>query len=200
MPIFEFVNFSNTANDGQYFCTSHSGNTFQPSFSFTPDNSGVQYRLLNYPNLNVVYTDPSIYPTGAPISVGSNFAPGYYVLEMKLTTPCGTSDWVGYEVEFVDCLNLRGSQNFKINVSPNPTISDLIVELTDQSAEMQKLDKTEKIMYKLYDFAQTNIAKQWIFDNSQNRRTLNVGGLKSGQYILVVTKGKRKQSTQIIIK
>lgn len=200
IPYFEVPTFSNTANESPYFCTSHSGNTFQPNFNFMPDNSGVQYRLLQYPNLNVVYTDPTIYPIGTPISVGSNYAPGYYVLEMKLTTPCGTSDWVGYEVEFVNCIYLRGTNNFTIKASPNPTISDLTVELTDQSDEMQKLDKTEKVSFQLYNFTKTTLVKQWTFDNSQNRRMLNVAGLRSGQYILVVTKGTHRQSIQIIIK
>lgn len=198
-PQIELVTFSNGANGEGYFCTSHNGNQFEPVLSFTPASCGIEYRLLSYPSLNVVYTDPTLYACGA-ISVGSNFAPGWYVLETRLTTDCGTSAWTGYEVEFVDCSVLGGgNQYFSVSASPNPVESDLYVRIDKEKQEVKSLGKDADVYFKLYDFYTKHVVKQWRFKNDQDQRTLKVSDVKPGQYILSVSKGKYSQSMQIII-
>lgn len=203
-PSIDLVNFTNGAEGQGYFCTSNYGNQFQPVFSFIPDNGTIEYRLLSWPSLTVVYTDPSSYSVGVPISVGSSFSPGWYVLEVRLTTSCGSTSWTGFEVEFVDCSEFSGRScsdcPFTVIAAPNPTDGDLTVTIDKEKKEVKSLSKKEKVRYALYDFNRSQIVKQWTFDNDQNQRTLNVKGIRAGQYILVVTKGKYRQSTQIIVR
>lgn len=133
---------------------------------------------------------------------GSNktiFCEGWYIIQLRTTNTCGTSIWYETEIEYVDCLN-GGGQNFRVIASPNPTDGDLNVTIDKEKAEVKSLSKTEKVIYQLYSFNRSVLVKQWTFDNSKNRQTLNVRGLSSGQYVLVVTKGKFRQSTQIILK
>lgn len=89
---------------------------------------------------------------------------------------------------------------FRVQASPNPTFSDLYVPIDKEKTEVKALGRTEKVKYILYDFNKAHAVKQWTYFNDQTQRLLNVSGLKSGQYILVVTKGKYQQSIQIIIK
>lgn len=204
IPDIDFVTFSNGANGEQYFCTSHYGNQFQPLFSFMPVNGSIEYRVLSWPSLNLVYTDPNAYPLGSPIPMNYMATPGsYVVVEIKLTTSCGSTAWMGFEVEYVDCSETGGgcpSCEFRLSASPNPTDGDLNVTIDKEKPEVKALNKNEKVRYVLYDVNRAQMMKQWTFDNGQNQRTLNVRGVKAGQYILVVTKGKYRQSTQIIIR
>ncbi len=201
LPVVDYLVFTNGIQENGFFCSSHYGNEFEVIISPPiPSGGTLEYRILSWPNLNVVYTHPNSVPLGVPISVSYTPTPGWYVIEVKITTPCGTNDWVGYEVEYVDCTTYGRNQYFTISASPNPTSGELNVTTDKEKAEVKALSKTERVIYQLYDFNRTNIVKQWSFDNSQNRRTLNVSGLKTGQYILVVSKGKYRQSTQIIIK
>lgn len=203
IPYLDLVTFSNGANEEQYFCTSHYGNEFQPIFSFTPENSAIEYRILSWPGLNVVYTDPNQYPVGMSIPMNYMATSGsYVVLEIKLTTPCGSTSWLGYEVEYVDCSEPGGCFDcpFRLAASPNPTDGDVNVTIEKEKPEVKAMSKNEKVRYMLIDVDRAQVMKQWTFNNDQNRRTLNVRGIKSGRYILVVTKGKYRQSIQIIIK
>jgi lysyl endopeptidase len=202
VPTIDLITFANGADDGQYFCTSHVGNQFDVLLGFPPASGSIQYRLLSWPGLSVVYTDPTSYAIGSPISVGSSYSTGYYVLEARLTTDCGTGDWTGFEVEFVNCSMLRSNCvecGFSLTASPNPTSGDLTVTIGKEKTGVKALSKNERVRYMLYNFNQTRVVKEWTFDNTQNQRTLNVAGVKAGQYVLVVIKGKYRQSAQIII-
>jgi len=88
---------------------------------------------------------------------------------------------------------------FSIVPSPNPASESLRVNITDESSEVKALSTEENIIMSLYHFNTTVIVKEWHFKNNQKQFSLNVSDLKKGQYILVVTKGKFKQSQQIII-
>lgn len=193
----ENITFLNGIGTNGFFCTSHAGNQFE----IFPQRANVsyEYRLLSWPNLNVIYTDPTLY-SGTPISVNYIPSPGWYVLEVRMNTPCGSTGWVGYEVEFVDCTQIEGGGFFRVQVSPNPTSSDLFVTIDNEKAEVKALSSSEKIVYILYDFNRVQAIKQWIYYNDQKQHKLNVAGVRPGQYILVVTKGKYRQSTQIIVK
>ncbi|WP_276481324.1 M43 family zinc metalloprotease [Paraflavitalea pollutisoli] len=204
IPPIDFMSFTNGANGSPYFCTSHTGNEFYPSFSFTAQSASVEWRLLSYPSLSVVYTDPTWRPVYTPIPVGSSYAVGWYVLEARLHHACGTSDWTGFEVEFVNCSEPGGGGcpdcGFRVQASPNPAVGDINVTLEDITADAKALSRSAPVKYVLYDFNQTRAIRQWTFDNGQGKRSLNIRGLKSGQYVLVVTKGKYRKSTRIIIK
>lgn len=73
------------------------------------------------------------------------------------------------------------------------------VTIEKEAQEMQKLSKSEKISYNLYELKGMKVAKEWIFSNTSNTQQLNVSGLKQGIHILVVKKGNFQQSKRIII-
>ena len=202
IPTVDLVTFSNGVGGQGYFCTSHAGNDFEADFFYPSSNWSLEYRLLSYPNLNVVHTSPYPYSTDMPIPVGSNFTPGWYVLEVMVTNACGSTGWTGFEVEFVNCSQYGSCSEcaFSLSASPNPAQGDVTVTIEQEKPEVKALSKSVKVNYVLYDFKRTQIVKQWSFDNRQNQRTLSVRGFGSGQYLLVVTKGKYRQTKQIFIK
>ena len=129
-PRIDFITFANGFNGEGYFCTSHMGNQFEYLLSYIPENSSIEYRILNWPALNVVYTSPIQYPAnGMPITVEYIPSPGWYVLEARTTSSCGSTEWVGFEVEYVDCSTMGNNEYFRIQASPNPTSSDLYVSI-----------------------------------------------------------------------
>lgn len=50
-----------------------------------------------------------------------------------------------------------------------------------------------------YTLNQSHLIKQWKYKNDQNRFSLNVANLQKGSYIIVVKKGKFKESKQVLI-
>lgn len=124
--------------------------------------------------------------------------PGTYDIIVRPANDCGVGTTTS--VKTITVVDLCYGSRFSITASPNPTGGDLNVTLDKEAPEVKKLNKSEKVYYQLYDLNRANLVKQWTFDNSSNNRQLNVRGVKPGQYMLVVRKGKYQQSTQIIIK
>lgn len=196
----DMISFINGAGGEGYFCTSHYGNKFIANTG--RPNTGIEYRVRDWPNLNIVYTDPTIY---APGEVPMNYMPstlGYYVVEVRVHTNCGITDWMGYEVEFTNCIDGGGGLmgEFAIMASPNPTDGDLHIKLIKEKPEVAALSKTENIRMVLTEMSTQKTMKQWTFKNDTNQFKLDVRGIKPGLYILNVYKGKYKQSKQILIK
>lgn len=88
---------------------------------------------------------------------------------------------------------------FSIVPTPNPTSENLRIKISDESKEVKALNSSENISISLYEFSTNTLARKWQFKNNQKEFSVKVTDLKSGQYILVVTKGKYKESTQIMI-
>ena len=92
--------FQNTFNGNGYFCSSHYGVN---EFSMEPPLSNASYelRLLRWPSFSLVYSDPYIHSSSGTFLYTAT--PGWYILEARATNACGTGDWGGSEVEYVDC-------------------------------------------------------------------------------------------------
>jgi hypothetical protein len=194
VPVIEFVSFTNDVGGEGYWCSTHYNNIF----TVQPDLQAIyEARLLNWPSMTLFRTNNYAVSGTDPFG----YVPtGWYVFQIRISNSCGTSDWYETEIEYVDCLNQGGGENFRIMASPNPTDGDLNVTIDKEKPQVKALSKSKKVIYQLYNFNRTSLVKQWIFDNSQNRQSLNVRGLTSGQYILVVSKGKYRESTYIIVK
>lgn len=106
--------------------------------------------------------------------------------------PCGTF------IKNFGATVLQGS-SFRVASSPNPASESLKITISNESEELKALRKNENIIFRLYEFNTNNLAKEWSYKNNQMQFTLKVTELKKGQYILVVSKGKYRQSQQIII-
>ncbi|MFY7813906.1 MAG: T9SS type A sorting domain-containing protein [Chryseobacterium taeanense] len=89
---------------------------------------------------------------------------------------------------------------FSMAVTPNPASSEINVTIDKESEEVKSLKTNQQVLFQLYELNTKMLIKQWAFDNAINKRQLNISNVKSGNYILVVTKGKFQQSKQIIIR
>ena len=102
----DWVDFTNDIGEEGYFCSSHNGN----EYVISPKIKGntYQYRLLSFPSLSVLYTSTTTSSNSGTINYTPS--PGWYVFEVRITNACGTSQWIGNEVEYVDCINGGGGQ------------------------------------------------------------------------------------------
>lgn len=191
IPPIDLVTFSNGADSGDYFCTSHTGNTYHIEPGNVP-NTTYQYRLRKYPNLNVVYTSP----TGRSYSDQVSYTPsqGWYEFQVRATNDCGTGPWVGYEVEYVDCSQGGGGE---YRISPNPTSSTLTIEKNkDRRKETNNLyDKDDQPTYQLYDFYANILTRGDIRDIT----TINISNYKKGIYILKISFKDKSEIHKVII-
>ena len=189
--LFGFPNFSNPAGNLGSLCSSHFGNTME-----LPYVEGVtyKYRILRYPSFNVVYTDWQTY-AGGVITIYYTPPAGWYIIEIQTITSCGSSEWFGYEVEYVDCNQHGNPEGMRVQVSPNPATTDLYLMLDDK-----QLTQTEKIECTLYSINGSKIAKRWVLSAGQSRYQLNITGIRSGQYALVFNQGNKRIVKKIMIK
>lgn len=194
-PVINFVSFTNAVGGFGYWCSSHTNNLF----SVEPDLQNVSYeaRLLKYPSMVVVSTNTMANTAADPFGPNS---PGWYVFQLRASNACGPSEWLETEVEYVNCLTPWEPNGFSILVSPNPAEGDLNVVFDKESPAVKALSKSESVVYRLYDLNRASLINSWTFDNSRNQQKLNVRGIKAGLYILIVTKGKYRESAQVIIK
>lgn len=94
----------------------------------------------------------------------------------------------------------KGGFGFRIIASPNPAINNLRLTFTEESKEVKALDSKTGVVIKLYSLNSAIRAKQWNFLNDRSHYDLNVSGLKTGQYVIEITRGKFKESKQIQIR
>ncbi|MFC4722669.1 T9SS type A sorting domain-containing protein [Geojedonia litorea] len=189
----DYVVFTNGVGGTDYFCTSHTGNAYE----ILPHISGAthQFRLRQYPNLNIVYTSNTI--TGNTGTVNYYPSPGWYVFEVARTNSCGTTDWFGTEVEFVDCSQQGGGGEMEFRISPNPTSETLTIskKQTKEDKNTPKPEADDSSSYKLYDF-NANLVDQGIFINET---IIDVSGYKKGKYILKIDSLKTSKTYQIVV-
>lgn len=192
------VSFSNGADGEEYFCTSHYGNTYQISPHVF--NTTYQYRLRRYPNLNVVYTSP----IGQSDTGTINYIPpqGWYEFQVRTTNSCGTSQWAGYEVEYIDCSLGGGGEMYSIY--PNPASSEINIapnpEKTTANTETQNLLYQQKApqIAKLYDFNGAFVKD--IELDTYGTTKINVSNLKEGLYFLKIRVREEEETYKIFVK
>jgi hypothetical protein len=147
--------------------------------------------------LSVVYSSSLNY-SGDTGTLNYTPLPGWYVFEVRRTNSCGTSDWFGYEVEFVDCSQGGGESEYL--VFPNPATESLTIEKikTNQLSEIMNNQPNyliENILYEFYDINMNLILNGTIFDFN----SIDVSTLKRGTYILKINVNKHFETHKIII-
>uniref|UniRef100_UPI0040489B13 S8 family serine peptidase n=1 Tax=Mariniflexile sp. TaxID=1979402 RepID=UPI0040489B13 len=185
------VFFTNGVYEEGYFCSSHYNNVF----TIYPNISGAnyQYRLLKHPNFNVVYTSTVL--TGNSHEVYYTPSPGWYDFEARIINSCGTSDWFGTELEYVDCSDIEGGGGeHRFDVYPNPSSSQINISFKNTSSEITP--QNENItQLKLYDF----VGNVLIENKSGSLKTLDVTAMKNGMYYLEITANGIKEIHRVII-
>ncbi len=92
------------------------------------------------------------------------------------------------------------SGGYRIAASPNPANDNITVSILDEMPNtIKSINLPEPITMTLYNINNTLPMKKWTFKTTQKNYNLNIQGIKTGQYILVVQKGMDMQSQQITI-
>jgi hypothetical protein len=180
------IYFTNSENEGMYFCSSSYGNYFE----IVSGASGTSYeaRLLDITGQTVLYTsNVTNYQAGTP-NLWSYYpsSDGYYVFEVRGTNECGSTDWVGTEVEYINCSSL-------FSVSPNPADNYVDIEMSD---DVGKKTETELYQITLVDDTGTEILKT---SSNKKKQRVDTSPLKKGEYILRIQYKGEVTSRRIII-
>lgn len=196
VPI-DFVYFENAVGGFGQWCSTHFGNIF--SIEPLIASSSYEARLLTYPSMAVFRTAPTAVPGSDPFG----YVPqGWYIFQIRATNACGTSTWFETEIEYTDCLDHGGGGEgggLQVVVAPNPAHGNLNVTIESNKPSLKAAAGNEKVVYAIYDVGRSQLIRQWT-RNDDKTQSLDIQGIKPGQYILHVTKGKLKQSKHIIIK
>lgn len=86
-----------------------------------------------------------------------------------------------------------------MSTSPNPATSDLTVTVSEESPDVKSLGKEERVRFELVELFSGQVVKQWNFKNDQRQFSLNIRGIRKGQYILKASIGSFKESNQVMI-
>lgn len=201
-PVIEMMNFTNGVGGEGYFCTSHTNNEFHIS----PYITGTYYnmRMLSYPSLSVVSTWG---PIGSNTGTAYTYIPGWYVIEAQGVNACGTSDWTGYEVEFMVCSGGGGGEGERaagaaVKTYPNPVKGELFVVIGKENPLAKAVKPNESVQAELYGLYSGQLIKKWNLKlMGSNTCKLDVRDIKKGQYTLVLkaSSGKERQVKQVII-
>ncbi|MDY7396330.1 M4 family metallopeptidase [Aureibaculum sp. 2210JD6-5] len=191
-PSVDYIDFANGIGGSYFWCSSHTGNTYEIS----PKLSGSTYqmRLRKYPSLQIVYS-PSTNYSGNTGTFNYTPTPGWYVFEVRRTNSCGTSDWFGFEVEFVDCTTGGGGEG-EYFVSPNPTSNILNIKKLNKNSNAEKQNiNNQNSFYKLYSFNSNLVLEGKIDDKSIN---IDISSFKKGRYILRIISGEKSEVHHLI--
>ncbi|MCW5911410.1 MAG: T9SS type A sorting domain-containing protein [Cyclobacteriaceae bacterium] len=163
------IYFTNSENDGMYFCSSSYGNYFEIESGASGTN--FEARLLDITGQTVLYTSPiTTYQAGTP-NLWSYYpsSDGYYVFEVRGTNECGSTSWVGTEVEYVNC-------SWLFSVYPNPTDNYLDIDMSNGI-----VTETELYQITLVDYTGTEVLKS---SSKNKKQRIDTSHLKNGQYVL----------------
>ncbi len=190
-----YIIFRNGVGGTYYWCSSHTDNEFE-ILPRVP-NTTYQVRVKNFPALNVIAGPYSFTGNIATLPTDYNYTPGWYIFEVKATNECGTTDWFGSEVEFVDCSTGGGGE---YRVYPNPTSETLTIEKNNlqQTAQSENLNSANREItgsFELYDFSSNLL----LSGKLSNLLTIDVSKYKKGKYILKIHSGGKTESHQIIV-
>ena len=193
----DFVSFTNAYGDLGYFCSGTRGNTFSASPALP--NAIYTARIRSWPARTLLYTDGTAFSSTGIFGYAGQ--PNTYVFELQTVNACGTSNWHSNILNYEDCsLENSSISDFNIVSSPNPANSYLDVTIDNEKPAVKALDKNEIVYYTIYSFYSTRPVREWQLRNNEQQQRLNVSGIQKGQYILLVRKGKFRQSKQVIIK
>ncbi|AFL84113.1 subtilisin-like serine protease [Belliella baltica DSM 15883] len=180
-----WIEFSNSANEFEQWCSSHDGNIFNIYYQMSPDNAQWEARLLRWPSLTVAYTSSQVYTGSGPhqlyhIPPFPTLDNGYYVFQMRNINGCNPSDWVSYyEIEYVDCTEYNEDP---FRVYPNPTTDYVTVSKVSH----QKLGEEIQRDQTSFEVSLFDVVGQEIISRAAatDEATLDLSKLKKGRYYI----------------
>lgn len=133
---------------------------------------------------------------GGALSFYMVAGPGAYTTRtttftLTAQTSCGTINQ-GFNFSIV-----TQGWGYRIVASPNPAKNMLHVIEKRNGLKQPIIDKN--VTMELIEISTGRKIKQWMFSGKQKEFNLDIRGIKSGQYILIVRRGKDQDSKQIMI-
>jgi len=189
MPSVDVINFTNSENEGMYFCSNSYGNYFELE-SETP-TSYFQARLLDVTGQTVLYTSPTNYQANAPY-LWSYYPSGngYYIFEARGTNECGSASWVGTEIEYIDC----GAYGM-FTVYPNPTANTLTIE----NVRKRNGKGAQSICVEIVNGGDGALVFSQSLNLDERPIQINTSGIPNGYYLLKVAIGETVEFRRIKI-
>ena len=123
----------------------------------------------------------------------SRYYIGNHQIRVRGTNNCGTSNWFTSSFVIVNCTRMR------LSSTPNPTTKQVTITLQDEVNAAQSLDFEKEMQVELVQVNTKQTVKKWKFTKPHKQYTLQLAGVKSGQYVLVCTVDGNRVSQQIIV-
>jgi subtilisin family serine protease len=186
LTVISYVSFINPSGGEGYWCSSAYGNLFLPAIS--DENVSYETRLLSYPSMNVLQTNIYAQPGQDPFGYVS---PGFYIFQLRATNSCGTTSWYETEIQYIDCGNGGGEENFRVSVSPNPTTGDVQIEAiaTDKTTTIKEIQVTDKF---------GNLKKKIKLGADIKKHKISIADLPADVYVIRIYDGKTWVSKKVI--
>ena len=185
--------FTNGIGEEEFLCSNQEGNLVE----FT---SGVynyfDIWLWNEYGTQVLYKFKT-YTTEGSLDF-SWISPGYYLVEVRGINDCGTGEWSGSEVEYIDCSFMEEEENmYYLEFAPNPATDEITMELkTDNIDTYTEGDKWEAEI-----FNQQMLLMHKTTRLKDKTYTINVSGWKEGiYYVRVRVKDKLVSGKFIVVR
>jgi hypothetical protein len=86
---------------------------------------------------------------------------------------------------------------YRIMATPNPSTENLVLTVKELSNRFKGSAINQMMLVELVDVNTGLLVKTWKMRNSQENYTLNLRGIRTGQYLLKVSIGKYKETIQV---
>lgn len=185
--------FTNDLGEEDFLCSDREGNLVE--FSSSTCYNYFDIWLLNEYGTQVLDKSKT-YTTQASLDF-SWISPGYYLVQVRGINDCGTGQWNGCEVEYVDCWELEEEENmYYLKFVPNPAYNS--VEISVFEDENLTTLKTNNEFYQIQIYNSMKVLKYQVITKEPILR-INTANFENGVYFVYFVVGKETQVLQLVI-
>ncbi len=185
--------FTNDLGEEDFLCSDWEGNLVE--FSSSTSCNYFDIWLLNEYGTQVLYKLKT-YTTEGSLDF-SWISPGYYLVQVRGINDCGTGQWNGSEVEYVDCWDMEEEGNmYYLKFVPNPAYNS--VEISVFEDENLTTLKTNNEFYQMQIYNTMKVLKYQVITKEPILR-INTANFENGLYFVHFIFGKETQVLQLVI-
>jgi len=185
--------FTNDLGEEDFLCSDREGNLVE--FSSSTSCNYFDIWLLNEYGTQVLYKLKT-YTTEGSLDF-SWISPGYYLVQVRGINDCGTGQWNGSEVEYVDCWDMEEEGNmYYLKFVPNPAYNS--VEISVFEDENLTTLKTNNEFYQMQIYNSMKVLKYQVLSKEPILR-INTANFENGLYFVHFIFGKEAQVLQLVI-
>ncbi len=185
--------FTNDLGEEDFLCSDREGNLVE--FSSSTCYNYFDIWLLNEYGTQVLDKSKT-YTTQGSLDF-SWISPGYYLVQVRGINDCGTGEWNGSEVEYVDCSEMEEGENmYYLKFVPNPAYNS--VEISVFEDENLTILKTNNEFYQMQIYNSMKVLKYQVLSKEPILR-INTANFENGVYFVYFVVGKETQVLQLVI-